>query len=406
MAQSATKERALLGIEPFWEKPTLEPPLRWDRWQIILKLAIMAKEGISLDILLEDPPDKVILPPEHIYEANVENSTSQSERDRKIQNEQLKNSWINRCQKIELIGILSGEKLWKYCDNNAVSLTYLSLGMEGRRIFGSHEPNIQIDWVTTKDLWESLDRVFTKQRNITFNRYTFFTRKQLMGEPVENFYGRLREISLNCDLGSHDESIICDVFIANMQDGEIQRELLKETRTAKKALEVAMNIEMGIQNQLKISGTTAQTSTNGITSTTVNNVQGSWNRSRPSTNQFVKPTICPNCGYGWSASHRQNCPARGKNCKNCVIVNHFAKVFRKPKSPYKPKHRVNNVDDSVSEAATVGTSTTAAEQVNNIDRLLKQQRIYDANLIRNMKSIMIIVWQRFQLKATLERWNR
>ena len=62
MAQSATKERALLGIEPFWDKPTLEPPLRWDRWQIMLKLAIMAKEGISIDTLLDDPPDKVTLP--------------------------------------------------------------------------------------------------------------------------------------------------------------------------------------------------------------------------------------------------------------------------------------------------------------------------------------------------------
>ena len=99
----------------------------------------------------------------------------------------------------------------------------------------------------------------------------------------------------------------------------------------------------------------------------------------PSTNQFLKPTICPNSGYGWSALHRQNCPARGKNCKNCGIVNHFAKVCRKPKLPYKSITRVNNVDDSVSEAATVGTSTTAVEQVNNIDRLLKQQSIYDAN---------------------------
>ena len=62
MAQSATKERALLGIEPFWDKPTLEPPLRWDRWQIMLKLAIMAKERISIDTLLDDPPDKVTLP--------------------------------------------------------------------------------------------------------------------------------------------------------------------------------------------------------------------------------------------------------------------------------------------------------------------------------------------------------
>ena len=165
-----------------------------------------------------------------------------------------------------------------------------------------------------------------------------------------------------------------------MQDGEIQRESLKETRTAKKALEIAMNIEMGIQNQLKISGTSALTITNEkITSSSVNNVQGSWNRSRPSTNQFVKPTICPNCGYGWSASYRQNCPARGKNSKICGIANHFAKVCRKPKHPYKPKPRVNNVDDSVSEAATVGTSATAAEQVNNIDRLLQKQGFYDAN---------------------------
>ena len=292
----------------------------------------------------------------------------------------MKKSWLNRCQKIELIGILCGEKPWNYCDNKAVSLTYLSLGIEGRRIFGSQEPNIQIDWVTTKDLWESLDRVFTKQRNISFDWYTFLNRKQMKGEPVEKFYGCLRELSLNCDLGSHEESIIRDVFIANMQDGEIQRELLKETRTAKKALEVAMNIEiMGIQNELKTSGSAAQTSTNGITSTTVNNVQGSWNRPRPSTNKFVKPTICPNCGYVWSASHRQNCPPRRKNCKNCGIVNHFAKVCSKPKLPYKPKSRVNNVDNSVSEAATVGTSTTAAEQVNNIDRLLKQQSIHDAN---------------------------
>ena len=145
----------------------------------------------------------------------------------------------------------------------------------------------------------------------------------MKGEPVEKFYGCLRELSLNCDLGSHEESIIRDVFIANMQDGEIQRELLKETREAKKALEVAINIEMGIQTQLKISGTPTTNSTNEVHS--INSVQGSWNRNRPSTNQFVKPTICPNCGYGWNPSHRQNCPARGKICKNCGISNHFAK---------------------------------------------------------------------------------
>ena len=56
----------------------------------MLKLAIMAKEGISIDILLDDPPDKVTLPPEPIYEEDVQNSTAQSERDRRTRNEQLK----------------------------------------------------------------------------------------------------------------------------------------------------------------------------------------------------------------------------------------------------------------------------------------------------------------------------
>ena len=56
-----------LELNPFGTlEPPLEPPLRWDRWQIMLKLAIMAKEGISIDTLFEDPPDKVILPPEAI----------------------------------------------------------------------------------------------------------------------------------------------------------------------------------------------------------------------------------------------------------------------------------------------------------------------------------------------------
>ena len=200
---------------------------------------------------------------------------------------------------------------------------------------------------------------------------------------MEKFYGCLWELSLNSDLGIHEESIISDVFIANMQDGEIQRELLKETRTAKKAFEVAMNIEMGIQNQLKISGSSVHPTTNETSSSSANNIQGYWNRSRPSTSQFVKPTICPNCDYGWSAAYRQNCPARGKNCKNCCIANHFAKICRKPKQPYKPMPKVNNVKDSISEAATVGTSATVGEHVNHIDRLLHKQGIYDANYYSN-----------------------
>ena len=45
----------------------------------------------------------------------------------------------------------------------------------------------------------------------------------------------------------------------------------------------------------------------------------------------------------------------------------------------KPKPRVNNVDDTISEAATIGISATAGEQVNQVETMFNRHSIYDAN---------------------------
>ena len=208
MAQSAPKERALLGIKPFWERPTLELQVRLERWRIILKLAILAREGNSIDILRGAPPNNAKFPPDPIYEEDDYNSAAKIEKDRKIRNEKLKNAWLNKCQKTEAAGTLCADRPRKFCDNKALSLPYLNLGTQGWRIFGFQEPTVQIDHISPKDLGDSLDNFFTKQGNIPFDRYTFLTRKQFKGELVENIYGCLRELSLKCDLGSHEESII------------------------------------------------------------------------------------------------------------------------------------------------------------------------------------------------------
>ena len=63
------------------------------------KLALLAKEGIQLDNLLNDPPATVTYPPEPTYEEPVENHTQATERDRKVRNQQLKVNWQNRCKK-------------------------------------------------------------------------------------------------------------------------------------------------------------------------------------------------------------------------------------------------------------------------------------------------------------------
>ena len=121
----------------------------------------------------------------------------------------------------------------------AVSLTYFSLGTENRRIFRSQAHTVQIDQISTKDLCISLDNVFTKQKNITFDWYIFRTRKQLKGEPVEKFYGGFRELFLNCDRGSHGKSLIRIVFIAKMQV------VLNTTRTVKRDKDGQENLGTG-----------------------------------------------------------------------------------------------------------------------------------------------------------------
>ena len=111
MAQSAAdSKKTPLHIEEFWEKPTATPPLTWDKWTQQWKLALLAKEGIQLDTLLNDPPATVTYPPEPTYEEPVENHTQATERDRKVRNQQLKVNWQNRCKKVEEIGIFCGKQ--------------------------------------------------------------------------------------------------------------------------------------------------------------------------------------------------------------------------------------------------------------------------------------------------------
>ena len=90
-----------------------------------------------------------------------------------------------------------------------------------------------------------MERDFIRPRNITFDRYVFFSRKQNKGETVEHLYSIIKELAENCDFESPEEVIIRDIFITNILDDDIQRELLRDTVDPKKALSIAVNMQMG-----------------------------------------------------------------------------------------------------------------------------------------------------------------
>ena len=205
-----------------------------------------------------------------------------------------------------------------------------------------------------------MDDSFTKVRNITYDRFVFWSSKQQKGRSVESFYGRLIEQAENCSIGDEETTLIRDTFILNMMDHDAQKELLRETVSPTKALEVAIQIEMGAQNQQKINKN-LYIATNLVNA--VNNLQ-TRNRNanyQPTRKYFTRyPTvpqnyqynsICANCGQLWSHNHRQICPANGKKCNNCGITEYFAKKCGKPKKPQgqlskPPQMNVNQIDNS------------------------------------------------------------
>ena len=94
LAQSAAESKETpLHVDAFWENPSATSPVTWDKWTQQWKLALLAKEGIQLELLLKEPPATVTYPPEPTYVEPVENPTQASERDRKVRNEQLKVNW-------------------------------------------------------------------------------------------------------------------------------------------------------------------------------------------------------------------------------------------------------------------------------------------------------------------------
>ena len=132
-----------------------------------MDVSIDGKKGSQLELLFNGPPSTLTYLTEPTYKETVENHTQATARDRKVRNQQLKLNWQNRCKKIDEVGILCGDKHWGICKQKSVSLLYLSIRTEGRRIFKSKRPHFQIEKEPFKELWQAMEESFTKVRIIT-----------------------------------------------------------------------------------------------------------------------------------------------------------------------------------------------------------------------------------------------
>ena len=263
-------------------------------------------------------------------------------------------------------GVLCGEWPWNMCDQKCVSLLYISIGTEGRRLLTQKFPHDNIYDLTTLKLWEMMKTAFIRPRNITSDCYVFFSRKQKKGETVERFYIILRELAENCYFENREKVIIRDIFITNMLDDDIESEFLRDTVDPERALSIAVNMEIGNQNQQRISSS----NNNSAANNTINAIQ-SYNRFRGASargNPTGRVAVnrapicqCRGCGQAWTTTHRQVCPALGQRCNHCGLSNHFAKVCRKKFNTTRNSRQGNRIDN-VENAETTEPNTNSENQ--------------------------------------------
>ena len=223
----------------------------------------------------------------------------------------------------------------------STKIIYLSLGTEAQRIYQQRFPHSDIERITVFELAHELFLSFTQPRNITYDRFLLFTCKQKPNEKLESFHCRLKALGGKCRLGSAEEDLIKDIFIAFMTNPDIQRELLMETRTAQQVLHFALNRERGQENQKAINSQLNRYSPHAFEqisniTTTLRNTSFTPRPRPPIRNtQTQQPTIiseaCRRCGIQFSIEHLQVCPAKKVQCNLCKKIGHYSKICRSAK---------------------------------------------------------------------------
>ena len=248
--------RSPLEVHFFWDK-SHQPELDWEKWLATVKLAIMVKENIQVDKLLQPRPENEELdyPTEPHYKPALPGETTAERRQREQRNVKRRTDWQNTCKEIEDKGPQVDNTPWDEADNKTKSHIYLLLGAQATNIFHQRFPRTDIQKCTTDALVEQLREAFIQTRNETFDRFQFFRCRLKEGESLEVFHSRIKKHASVCNWEHLEESPVKSIFIQGMNNQQIQMDLLSEERTPSEALQYALARERGQESQQKVINT-------------------------------------------------------------------------------------------------------------------------------------------------------
>ena len=98
---------------------------------------------------------------------------------------------------------------------------------------------------------QKFEEYFNPEKNVTYERYVFFSRNQKEGENIDAYVNELRDLSATCDFRDLTDSLIRDRLVLGIIDVQVKDRLLRtKDLTLNKALEVCRAAER-TKNQLE-----------------------------------------------------------------------------------------------------------------------------------------------------------
>ena len=254
----------MTGVQAFWPKPSALPRFIWKDWINNFYMAADLKDGCYTRTLLTDPAAVILEPPPKEEQAdNGESNEARSAREARILALQQKHTAVN--EEIKRRGPrISHGVYYHELEVKVRARLFIALGKEGQRRFTQKHPKVKIHETKFKDFAKLLETLFDAEKNTTFERMSLFTREQKVGESMECFHAALSEQATKCELGTLEEDLIRDLFIARMKnEKELQRKFIMEKTSTAEVVKQIVLYERGTKNNRNVSIFLVQTNKSG-----------------------------------------------------------------------------------------------------------------------------------------------
>ena len=113
-----------------------------------------------------------------------------------------------------------------------VSLLYISIGKNARKMLMDKFPTINIWLIELRELMQNCNECFQIRRNQALDRHVFLFRKQKPSESLNQFWNALNGLAAKCNFGDQSESLVNDIFVLNManNNSQVQEKLCTEPK--------------------------------------------------------------------------------------------------------------------------------------------------------------------------------